>query len=30
MPSMTKPIWLTELYAISRFMSGWTMHTMAP
>ena len=30
MPSVTKPMWLTEEYAISFFMSGWTRATIAP
>ena len=30
MPSVTKPMWLTELYATSFLRSGCTMATMAP
>ncbi len=30
MPSTTKPRWLTDEYATSFFMSGWTMATSAP
>ena len=30
MPSVTKPMWLTELYATSFFRSGWTRATIAP
>ena len=29
-PSVTKPMWLTELYATSFFRSGWTRATIAP
>jgi len=29
-PSVMKPMWLTELYAMRRFMSGWTRQTIAP
>ena len=29
-PSITKPRWETEEYAISRFMSFWTSVTIAP
>ncbi len=30
MPSMTNPRWLTDEYATSFLMSGWTMATSAP
>ncbi len=30
MPSMMKPMWLTELKATSRFISRWTRQTIAP
>ena len=30
MPSVTKPMWLTDEYATSRLRSGWTSATIAP
>ena len=30
MPSVTNPMWLTELYAINFFRSVWTIATIAP
>ena len=30
MPNMTKPMWATELKAMSRFMSVWAKQPSAP
>ena len=30
MPSVTKPMWLTDEYATSFLRSGWTRATIAP
>ena len=30
MPSVTKPMWLTDEYAMSRLRSGWRIATSAP